>query len=137
VALLASVSSGVGVEGSGAEGLEPGEEFTHPPVVVVKTSRCRFLRHTMADLAICVMQDRRTRQLAGGCCGQDCAQSQSDQRMGRSGPVAGEQHPAAVARGDLAERPEARADFFREQLRLLPGREVAAPAGLVKVDDVG
>src|SRR5215469_7952643 len=37
----------------------------------------------------------------------------------------------------LAERPEAGADFFRKQLRLLPGREVAALADLVEVDDVG
>src|SRR4029077_643160 len=39
--------------------------------------------------------------------------------------------------GHLAERPEARADFFRKQLRLFPGREVAAFAGLVEVDEVG
>src|SRR5215469_17776745 len=42
-----------------------------------------------------------------------------------------------LACGHLAERPEARADFCGEQLRLLPGGEVAAPVGLVEVDDVG
>src|SRR5215217_8801698 len=37
----------------------------------------------------------------------------------------------------LAKRPEARADLFREQLRLLPGRKVPAPVVLVVVDEVG
>ena len=37
----------------------------------------------------------------------------------------------------LAERLEARADLFRKQLRFFPGGEVAAPVGLVEVDDVG
>jgi hypothetical protein len=36
----------------------------------------------------------------------------------------------------LPERPEARADFFGKQLRLFPRGEVAAPVGLVEVDDV-
>ena len=36
----------------------------------------------------------------------------------------------------LAQGSEARADFFAEELRLLPGREVAAPVGLVEVDQV-
>ena len=42
-----------------------------------------------------------------------------------------------LKRGDLAERPERRAQLFRKQLRLLPRGEVAAPVGLVEVDDVG
>src|SRR5215471_10617362 len=37
----------------------------------------------------------------------------------------------------LAERPEGGAEFFGKQLRLLPGGEVAAPVGLVEVDEVG
>src|SRR5215213_3083911 len=37
----------------------------------------------------------------------------------------------------LAKRPEARADLFREQLRLLPGRKVPAPVDLVEVDEIG
>ena len=44
---------------------------------------------------------------------------------------------AGVRTRYLAERPEARADLFGKQLRLLPGGEVAAPAGLVEVDEVG
>src|SRR5271170_501888 len=35
-----------------------------------------------------------------------------------------------------AQRPQARADLFGEDLRLFPGREVAAPVGLVVVDEV-
>ena len=35
-----------------------------------------------------------------------------------------------------AQRPEARADLFREDLRLFPGREVAALVGLVVIDEV-
>ena len=37
----------------------------------------------------------------------------------------------------LAKRPEARADLFREQLRLLPGRKVPALVDLVVVDEIG
>ena len=36
----------------------------------------------------------------------------------------------------LAKRPECRANLFCKELRLLPGREVAALAGLVEVDEV-
>src|SRR5215831_7362867 len=43
-------------------------------------------------------------------------------------------NPSAPA---LAERPEARAQLFRKQLWLLPRGEVAAPVGLVEVDEVG
>jgi hypothetical protein len=41
----------------------------------------------------------------------------------------------AGARACLAQRPEARANFFREQLWLLPGREVSALLDLVVVDE--
>jgi hypothetical protein len=33
-----------------------------------------MLQYAVADLALRVMRDRRTWQLAGGCCGQDCGQ---------------------------------------------------------------
>src|SRR5262249_17626629 len=39
--------------------------------------------------------------------------------------------------GQLAERPEGCAELFGEQLRLIPGGEVAAPGGFVEVDEVG
>jgi hypothetical protein len=39
--------------------------------------------------------------------------------------------------GHLAKRPEARADLFGEQLRLLPGREVPTLVELVVMDEVG
>src|SRR5262245_33240317 len=42
----------------------------------------------------------------------------------------------SLVRSHLAERPEARAEFFGKQLRLLPGGEVATLVGLVEVDDV-
>src|SRR3954451_19082034 len=37
----------------------------------------------------------------------------------------------------LAQRAERGADLFRKELRLLPCGEVAAPLGLVEVDEVG
>src|SRR5215211_8944190 len=37
----------------------------------------------------------------------------------------------------LAKRPERRANLFGEELRLLPGGEVAAPVGLVEVGEAG
>ena len=54
------------------------------------------------------------------------------------------QRPEALLEADCARRrplrlpqgAEARADFFAEEFRLLPGREVPAPVGLVEVDQV-
>src|SRR5262245_3374723 len=43
----------------------------------------------------------------------------------------------SVVCSQLAERPEARAEFFGKQLRLLPRGEMAAPVGLVEVDEIG
>src|SRR6266550_876304 len=39
--------------------------------------------------------------------------------------------------GHLAKRPQARANLFREELRLLPGGEVVAPVDLVEVHELG
>src|SRR5215213_1161309 len=53
------------------------------------------------------------------------------------GVVLGGHEDLLSQRGQLAKRPECGSDFFREQLGLFPGREVATLLDLVEVDQVG